>query len=310
MNPMSLPAARRIVAIAWVAACIVITCAGLVHYMAHQRPSTFIGPSCNIVVREHNHAECAPAVCEDNRTGCTPVQPPRNDTVLVAIPYRDRAHQLPIVVARIEQLLVHQRVENYLIVVAEQAPGGDFNRGLMRNTAFAAGMATGIPFQCALFHDVDLWAANLDIPYTCPDAPIHLSVALDEDGFKVLPHLHDLVGGVLMLPIADVLHSNGYPNTFTGWGGEDDALGRRLVKINRKANQLPADLGQYITLKHIHEKPSKTRENSLATLTDNDGLTELSMRVHWTTKYRDAHLLHVVAIPGPAPATPRPVARP
>lgn len=292
---MTFPSTRRVVGIAWATACVVVSCVGLVHYMAHLRPPTSVGPSCNIVVREPGHAECAPQP-ESRST--------RNDTVLVAIPYRDRAHQLPIVVARIEQLLVRQRVANYLIVVAEQAPGGDFNRGLMRNTAFAAGMETGIPFQCVLFHDVDLWAANMDIPYTCPDTPIHLSVALDEDDFKVLPHLHDLVGGVLMLPIADVLHSNGYPNTFTGWGGEDDALGRRLVKINRKAAQIPADVGRYITLKHTHERPSNTRGNSLATLTDNDGITELGMRVHWIPKYRDAHLLHVLATPGQAPRAP------
>ena len=40
------------------------------------------------------------------------------------------------------------------------------------------------PFECAIFHDVDLIPENDRVPYACAGQPTHLSVAIDEMDYK------------------------------------------------------------------------------------------------------------------------------
>lgn len=104
------------------------------------------------------------------------------DRVAIVIPYRDRAHHLPIFLKNIHPFLMKQQIE-YGIFVVEQIADGLFNRAALMNIGFLeAGKLNN--WDCFIFHDVDLLPMDDRNLYTCPDQPRHMSVAVDTMGFK------------------------------------------------------------------------------------------------------------------------------
>ena len=112
-----------------------------------------------------------------------------------------------------------------------------FNLGILKNIGFklANDKNKDVENSYYVLSDVDLLPSNelLKDYLKYPDTPIHLG----NKGTRYLGNADSFLGGVLSVNKEDFLKSNGYPNNFWGWGGEDDALKRRLdrndIKIQR-----------------------------------------------------------------------------
>lgn len=104
------------------------------------------------------------------------------DRVALVIPYRDRAHQLPIFLKNIHALLIKQQAE-YGIYVVEQFKDGLFNRASLMNIGFLEALKLN-QWDCFIFHDVDLIPTDDRNLYACPKQPRHMSVAVDTLAYK------------------------------------------------------------------------------------------------------------------------------
>ena len=80
-------------------------------------------------------------------------------------------------------------------------------------------------WDCFVFHDIDLLPEDRRNIYSCPEYPKHMSSAVSKFDYK-LPY-NSLFGGVTALRTEHMRLANGFPNSFFGWGGEDDAFGER-----------------------------------------------------------------------------------
>ena len=151
---------------------------------------------------------------------------------VVLVPYReqaetDRASQLVRLIVRLEELLGSR----HRVVVVEQSDDGErFNRGKVLNVAYDLARKLHGPLDdvVVVLHDVDLLPrATLAPQYGCvavqPGHALHLA-----HSWKRYSDNPRFVGGVLALRGRDLERANGLPNTFWGWGGEDDELRRRL----------------------------------------------------------------------------------
>ena len=58
-----------------------------------------------------------------------------------------------------------------------------FNKARIMNIAFVEALKQ-YNFQCFVFHDVDLVPEDDRNMYSCPVQPRHMSVAIDEMGYK------------------------------------------------------------------------------------------------------------------------------
>jgi len=58
-----------------------------------------------------------------------------------------------------------------------------FNKARIMNIAFVEALKQ-YAFQCFVFHDVDLIPEDDRNMYSCPPQPRHMSVAIDEMGYK------------------------------------------------------------------------------------------------------------------------------
>ncbi|KAK3852896.1 hypothetical protein Pcinc_040530 [Petrolisthes cinctipes] len=96
-----------------------------------------------------------------------------------------------------------------------------FNRGMLMNVGAQEALRQ-YPFNCFIFHDVDLLPENDRNLYTCSDQPRHMSVAVDVFKYK-LPY-EDIFGGVSAMSVSQFQAVNGFSNKFWGWGGEDDDM--------------------------------------------------------------------------------------
>jgi hypothetical protein len=118
---------------------------------------------------------------------------------------------------------------NHIIVVEQTQDQRRFNRGMLLN----------VGTRCCddarlILHDVDL------LPHTALQ-PAYL----DTEGAPVL-HLGKCwpryannpkyTGGVLAIDRDVFTRANGFPNSFWGWGGEDDALRWRLDRIQARVD--------------------------------------------------------------------------
>ena len=151
-----------------------------------------------------------------------PNEIPRNSSVIV-VPYRDGGNQ-----NRAEQLdafLRHYQDENILIV--EQTEGEKFNRGILLNIGYDY-LVKNLPEATTfIFHDVDIVMNKETIAhYYGYDKPIvHMGNMIKGDKYA---NSTNFLGRVLKIT-KDVYKSlNGFPNTFYGWGGEDDAFTNRI----------------------------------------------------------------------------------
>lgn len=133
---------------------------------------------------------------------------------------------------------------DYHIYIVEQTDDGrKFNRGKLLNIGFdlarkgtcrsnsGAGGQGRKPHDVFIFHDVDLLPNDALGPEygQFPRRPLHIARVWDR--YSNNPKYF---GGVVSFSAEDMAKINGYPNTFWGWGGEDDEMQSRCEKAGIK----------------------------------------------------------------------------
>ena len=171
----------------------------------------------------------------------------------ILVPFRDNAEQ-----QRSKQLKrfishINRYHPDWTVIVVEQSDDGKkFNRGALLN--IGAHLAEKMKHDYVIFHDVDLLPLMKIVPYytAVPEKPIHIGKAWTQK--YDFPRF---LGGVLSMSLAHIRKTNGFPNQFWGWGGEDDSIRERLRKKKIEVYQ-PTLRGEGFTeLTHVDSK-SKT----------------------------------------------------
>ncbi|XP_045138670.1 beta-1,4-N-acetylgalactosaminyltransferase bre-4-like isoform X2 [Portunus trituberculatus] len=175
--------------------------------------------------------------------------------VAIIIPYRDRVSHLSVLLHHLHPILQRQQVD-YTIFVVEQAGTGKFNRAMLMNVG-ALEALRHYPFNCFIFHDVDLLLEDDRNLYTCPEQPRHMSIAIDNMKYR-LPY-NDIFGGVSAMTVEQFRTVNGFSNKFWGWGGEDDDMSNRIKHHGFFISRYPANVGRYTMLTHKKDNPNPRR---------------------------------------------------
>ncbi|XP_012278341.1 beta-1,4-N-acetylgalactosaminyltransferase bre-4 [Orussus abietinus] len=206
-------------------------------------------------------------------TGCVP-----RHRVAIVVPYRDRFQHLTAFLCNLHPMLLRQQVD-YQIFVVEQEGMGQFNRAMLMNVGYVEALKER-PFDCFIFHDVDLLPEDDRNLYTCPEQPRHMSVAVDKFNYR-LPYA-DLFGGVSAMSREHFRLVNGFSNVFWGWGGEDDDMANRIKAHGLHISRYPANVARYKMLTHKKEKANPKRYEFLKTGKKRfatDGLANLQYQV-------------------------------
>jgi len=144
-------------------------------------------------------------------------------------------------------------VENYEILIMEQANDKPFNKGLLNNLGYSFS-AKDSDYFC--FHDVDLIPQYSD--YSYPEKPSHISSHCSQFNYINIPD--KIMGGVILFNSDDYKKVNGYSNQFNGWGKEDDDLYARCEK--EKLTPYKHPFGRFYSVPHQHRLTSAL-ENEL-----------------------------------------------
>ena len=191
----------------------------------------------------------------------------RQSTPWIIIPYRDNVEQ-----ERAKQLdefvRAMKRHSDWNVLVIEQSQDNrKFNRGALLNIGTRYAEKSGAEY--VIHHDVDLIPLAPIVPYytAFPQEPIHIGKAW-RDKYDYARFM----GGTLSISIADVKKSNGFPNQFWGWGGEDDAMRERLFSHGISVHQPIMQRG-YRELAHVHTASKKewTNEKKRANVMSDTG---------------------------------------
>ena len=175
--------------------------------------------------------------------------------VAIIVPYRDvhasqnRAKHLQQFIPHMHQFLQKQMkkgtlIDYHIYIVEQSNDGRKFNRGKLLNIGFdiarknkcrsgnGNGNAVPVPkHDIFIFHDVDLLPGDdLGASYTkFPSVPLHIARVWDR--YSNNPKYF---GGIVSFSESDMKRINGYPNTFWGWGGEDDEMQKRCEKLGMR----------------------------------------------------------------------------
>lgn len=178
--------------------------------------------------------------------------------VAIIVPYRDlhaeqkRAAHLKKFIPHMVQFLSKtqhaKKVSDFHIYIVEQSSDGrKFNRGKLLNIGFDLAKKAKTKHDVFIFHDVDLLPQDdLSDAYAAfPKAPYHIARVWDR--YSNNPKYF---GGVVSFSSSDFKRINGYPNTFWGWGGEDDELQLRCQAIGLKWDW-PREKGTLVDLEEM-----------------------------------------------------------
>ncbi|XP_017466438.1 PREDICTED: beta-1,4-N-acetylgalactosaminyltransferase bre-4 isoform X1 [Rhagoletis zephyria] len=190
------------------------------------------------------------------------------DHVAIVIPFRDRYAHLAVFLRNIHPFLMKQHIA-YRIFLIEQTNGKAFNRAALMNIGFLEALKM-YPWDCFIFHDVDLLPLDNRNLYTCPRQPRHMSVSIDTLNFK-LPY-RSIFGGVSAMTREHFQLVNGFSNSYFGWGGEDDDMSNRLKHANLFISRYPVNIARYMMLKHPKEKANPKRYENLV-----NGISKMEM---------------------------------
>jgi RNA polymerase Rpb2, domain 6/RNA polymerase Rpb2, domain 4/N-terminal domain of galactosyltransferase/RNA polymerase beta subunit/N-terminal region of glycosyl transferase group 7/RNA polymerase Rpb2, domain 2 len=177
-------------------------------------------------------------------------------TSVVIIPFRDGKDQ-----NRTEQLnawVQRSQHKGLNVLIVEQSQDGQkFNRGALLNAGFLFLKELCPGMQTFVMHDVDV---------VFPEEFVNAYYGTDE---RAIMHVGSAVAGkgtelgrVLKFSKKAFEEVNGYPNTFYGWGGEDEAMAYRL---NGKVLTRPVE-------KNVGEEVKTTNDIKEGHLTGNKEL--------------------------------------
>mmetsp|Transcript_9946 Transcript_9946/g.24818 ORF Transcript_9946/g.24818 Transcript_9946/m.24818 type:complete len:259 (+) Transcript_9946:229-1005(+) len=140
-----------------------------------------------------------------------------------------------------------KKISDFHIYIVEQSDDQrKFNRGKLLNIGFDLARKYGnkqqqqqqqerhnkkVKHDVFMFHDVDLLPSKiLNEAYSrFPTVPHHIARCWDR--YSNNPKYF---GGIVSFSSSDYKRINGYPNTFWGWGGEDDELQLRCNALGIK----------------------------------------------------------------------------
>nr|XP_040023064.1 beta-1,4-galactosyltransferase 1-like [Gasterosteus aculeatus aculeatus]XP_040023065.1 beta-1,4-galactosyltransferase 1-like [Gasterosteus aculeatus aculeatus] len=201
--------------------------------------------------------------------------------VAIIIAFRNRHEHLIYWLHYLHPILMRQQLD-YTVYVINQDGEGVFNRAKLMNAGYVEAMKE-YDYDCFVFSDIDLVPMDDRNLYRCFDNPRHLAVAMDKFNFN-LPY-NSYFGGVSALSKSQYLKINGFPNTYWGWGGEDDDIYGRIVFRGMSISRPDSVIGKYRMIKHnrdLHneanpENPGKLRQT--AQTMDKDGLNSLKYTV-------------------------------
>uniref|UniRef100_F6YLK0 Uncharacterized protein n=1 Tax=Ciona intestinalis TaxID=7719 RepID=F6YLK0_CIOIN len=150
----------------------------------------------------------------------------RNKTAII-VPFRDREQHLSYFLYYLHRLL-HRQQLCYVIFVVDQNDDKPFNRGRLSNVGFkyASNLSN---FDCYIIHDVDMIAEDDRIMYTCNRQVVHYTFLLSKFNYNLV--YHGYAGGGIGYTKEQFEKTNGFPNEYYGWGGEDDDIN---IRINEK----------------------------------------------------------------------------
>ncbi|KJE89963.1 hypothetical protein CAOG_001356 [Capsaspora owczarzaki ATCC 30864] len=195
-------------------------------------------------------------------------------------------------------------------LVIEQGDDAPFNRGRLLN--IGAQLAhEQLDASVLAFHDVDMLPTDaVQYVSNIPAKPTQLSAELDRFGFE--PPYPKYAGGVVLTTYEDYAKVDGFSNTFSGWGSEDDDYFYRLrvnglLRDPEAMNRAAPGQGVFFSLpEKFHTTRDmenfRTGERRITQLErgdtsslQNDGLSTLKYSVaHNEMLAGDAHLIRVV----------------
>lgn len=204
--------------------------------------------------------------------------------VAIIIPYRDRLENLQLFLNHMHPFLSKQQLD-YGIYLVEPVKDITFNRGLLMNIGYKEADRDSDKWDCFVFHDVDLLPEDERNIYSCPEIPRHLSAAVSTFKYK-LPY-GTIFGGVTGFSKEHFQRINGFSNLYFGWGGEDDDLRNRVIKVGLSVARYPLEIGRYFMAKHSKDKPNPQRFKLLKSgkkRLNKDGITSLKYKVERLVK--------------------------
>lgn len=183
---------------------------------------------------------------------------PHKNTVVI-VPFRDSGNQNRS--DQLKEFLRHYDMLNILVV--EQTEGDKFNRGALLNIGYDYIVKNLPEINTFIFQDVDI-ILDKEI--------VNKYYGYDN---KHLVHMGDIIKGEkykdsvnflgrVLRASKQVYHDlNGFPNTFYGWGGEDDALANRIEQLNVEVYRpSEKDVGYELPTKNdiLYDKTSEAKE--------------------------------------------------
>ncbi|XP_051266749.1 beta-1,4-galactosyltransferase 1 [Dicentrarchus labrax] len=201
--------------------------------------------------------------------------------VAIIIPFRNRHEHLKHWLFYLHPILMRQQLD-YGVYVINQDGEGVFNRAKLMNTGYFEALKE-YDYECFVFSDIDLVPMDDRNLYRCFDNPRHLAVAMDKFNFH-LPY-KTYFGGVSSLSKSQFLKINGFPNSYWGWGGEDDDIYKRIVFHGMSISRPDSVIGKYRMIKHVRDlhneanphNPDKLRKTH--STMDKDGINSLKYTV-------------------------------
>ena len=145
--------------------------------------------------------------------------------------YDESIDPSPPIPHRLLQAQAPQPPPFHIYIIEQSDDGRKFNRGKLLNIGFqlASAPSSGAPHEAYVFHDVDLLPSPELVPYYLEaptGGPVHIARVWGR--YSGNPKY---IGGAVAFTGADFRRINGFPNTFWGWGGEDDEMRRRIDEV-------------------------------------------------------------------------------
>ncbi|CAF4152129.1 unnamed protein product, partial [Rotaria sordida] len=213
----------------------------------------------------------------------------------VIICYRNREQHLKMFLNHIHPFLQKQKLD-YTIFVVNQYGNDPFNRAALFNVGYLEAMKL-YPYDCFIFHDVDLLPEDLRNIYKCGDQPRHMSVAMDK--FKYAIPYSEFFGGVTAFHSSDILGTNGHPTVYWGWGGEDDDIYFRVVKkLKKSIIRYPIEIARYKMIRTHGHTAAESNSHRLTILYSKydynlDGINTTNYTLHNIVFYKLFTLINV-----------------
>lgn len=136
---------------------------------------------------------------------------------LIVVSYRDRLVHLECF-----KLYMAKHFSHIPIVVVQQADNDKWNKGLLYNAGY---IECHDKCDYIILSDVD-FIPNPGVDYSYPELPTLISTECSQFGYT---HMYDtFFGGVVAIRNDHYELVNGFPNLYRGYGGEDDAMFRRV----------------------------------------------------------------------------------